>query len=383
MKQEILDQLSHGRQSIELRGQISKRLRAVRNAAGYSTAAKFARAAGVSEVTYRAQERGARSVKLEDLRLYSDALGIRWEWVVTGEGEPAREDSAGDDKGFLGNLEAFSDEMPRPNVGTLFITTIELKQHPKPPGVAKNFMGVCFVSPFFRYIQTPIDSRFYQTFGTPPPFLVFSSIKGVWANIPPLTGTSDEPQTRIFLANYPSIDAQDEFRSGENVLLLRDAEDDRVTESIHIPRSPIPMSDPSRTGLTKLGAPRTRGFISSWSPCYIGRYAELKNGAQFIVSGFWGAERLETILLFKDENELFEYLDQCKGVFLESLHFQGDQERDYYSELVHKRSGPDLAALVGLFPLNDQDFDPPRNSQGGIRRLVEMTQLLPSNFLYR
>lgn len=66
----------------------SQRLRWARQAAGYASAATFARAAGVSEVTYRAYENGTRNLPEDAARLLAQKLGVTWLWLFAGEGEP-------------------------------------------------------------------------------------------------------------------------------------------------------------------------------------------------------------------------------------------------------------------------------------------------------
>ena len=66
----------------------SQRLRWARQAAGYSSAATFARGAGLSEVTYRAYENGTRNLPEDAARLLAQKLGVSWLWLFAGEGEP-------------------------------------------------------------------------------------------------------------------------------------------------------------------------------------------------------------------------------------------------------------------------------------------------------
>jgi phage repressor protein C with HTH and peptisase S24 domain len=66
----------------------SQRLRWARQAGGYSSAAVFARTAGISEVTYRAYENGTRNLPEDAARLLAQKLGVNWLWLFAGEGEP-------------------------------------------------------------------------------------------------------------------------------------------------------------------------------------------------------------------------------------------------------------------------------------------------------
>jgi phage repressor protein C with HTH and peptisase S24 domain len=66
----------------------AQRLRWARQAAGHANAASFARAAEVSEVTYRAYENGTRNLPENAARELAQKLGVNWVWLFTGEGEP-------------------------------------------------------------------------------------------------------------------------------------------------------------------------------------------------------------------------------------------------------------------------------------------------------
>lgn len=77
----------------------SERLRWAREQAGYRSAAAFARAADVPEVTYRAHEKGPRAVGGRGLteqtaRGYGGHLGVSWAWLLTGAGEPFEPNAA-------------------------------------------------------------------------------------------------------------------------------------------------------------------------------------------------------------------------------------------------------------------------------------------------
>ena len=69
------------------------RLKWARRQAGYASAAAFARAAGVPEVTYRAHEKGlqgsgGRGLSERAARDYAERLGVDWAWLMTGAGAP-------------------------------------------------------------------------------------------------------------------------------------------------------------------------------------------------------------------------------------------------------------------------------------------------------
>lgn len=63
----------------------SERLRNARVRAGYNTAAEFARAAEVPEVTYRAHENGSRDLTIRAAQSYSDKLKSNWKWLMFGQ----------------------------------------------------------------------------------------------------------------------------------------------------------------------------------------------------------------------------------------------------------------------------------------------------------
>ncbi len=71
----------------------AERLRWARRRAGFGSAAAFARALGIPEVTYRAHEKGhagtgGRGLSERAARDYARHLGVDWAWLVTGAGEP-------------------------------------------------------------------------------------------------------------------------------------------------------------------------------------------------------------------------------------------------------------------------------------------------------
>lgn len=64
---------------------IATRLRHAREAAGYASAAEFARGHGFSEPTYRAHENGQRNPSTPNLKQYAAALGIDWRYLMLGD----------------------------------------------------------------------------------------------------------------------------------------------------------------------------------------------------------------------------------------------------------------------------------------------------------
>jgi len=72
----------------------AERLKWARRQAGFSSAAAFARAVGIPEVTYRAHEKGPRITGGRGLseaaaRGYASTLRVNWAWLLTGEGTPS------------------------------------------------------------------------------------------------------------------------------------------------------------------------------------------------------------------------------------------------------------------------------------------------------
>lgn len=103
-----------------------QRLAWARKNAGFRSAAQFARVAQVPEVTYRAHENGTRGLSEAAARAYAAHLpGIRWAWLLTGEGAaeesgtamPAAAALAEGARPFTG-VRASSVELPtRPDLG--------------------------------------------------------------------------------------------------------------------------------------------------------------------------------------------------------------------------------------------------------------------------
>lgn len=67
----------------------AERLRQARERRGYRSAAAFARAVDVPEVTYRAYENGNRSIQMDAAMEFARLLEVDWTWIVTGENPPA------------------------------------------------------------------------------------------------------------------------------------------------------------------------------------------------------------------------------------------------------------------------------------------------------
>lgn len=68
----------------------AERLRKAREAAGFATAADFARHVGVKPVTYRTHETGHAGLKPDIAQLYSAALGVKVAWLLYGDDEGPR-----------------------------------------------------------------------------------------------------------------------------------------------------------------------------------------------------------------------------------------------------------------------------------------------------
>ncbi|MGP1255225.1 MAG: LexA family protein [Kiloniellales bacterium] len=67
---------------------VAERLRQAREAAGYSSAASFARAMGMLDATYRHHENGQRLPGPEQIRDYAKKLNVSYLWLLTGESNP-------------------------------------------------------------------------------------------------------------------------------------------------------------------------------------------------------------------------------------------------------------------------------------------------------
>lgn len=94
------------------------RLRWARIRAGYKSAAKFAEAFGITEVTYRAHESGVNGIRAKVAQHYGPLLGISWSWLLSGSGSP-------DDKDALFDRAAMKDAIAGV-VGALKREKIEL-----------------------------------------------------------------------------------------------------------------------------------------------------------------------------------------------------------------------------------------------------------------
>ncbi|WP_162906867.1 LexA family protein [Algihabitans albus] len=68
--------------------QVAERLRQAREAAGYTSAAAFARAMGMLDATYRHHENGQRTPGPEQIRDYAKKLNVPYLWLLTGESNP-------------------------------------------------------------------------------------------------------------------------------------------------------------------------------------------------------------------------------------------------------------------------------------------------------
>ncbi len=82
----------------------AERLRKAREAAGFATAADFARHVGVKPVTYRTHESGHVALKAEAAQLYADALGSSAAWLLYGKDGPPQPG---------GDMEALKEELLR------------------------------------------------------------------------------------------------------------------------------------------------------------------------------------------------------------------------------------------------------------------------------
>lgn len=72
------------------------RLKWARARAGYASAAKFADAHGITEVTYRAHESGVNGIRAKVAQRYGPLLNISWSWLLSGVGSPDDQDAVFD-----------------------------------------------------------------------------------------------------------------------------------------------------------------------------------------------------------------------------------------------------------------------------------------------
>lgn len=67
-----------------------ERLAWARKAAGFDSAAEFARLCGVPVPTYTSNENGTRGFGNERAEVYARKAGVRFDWLVRGEGQPLK-----------------------------------------------------------------------------------------------------------------------------------------------------------------------------------------------------------------------------------------------------------------------------------------------------
>jgi len=65
-----------------------QRLAWARDRTGIKTASGGAEALKVPEGTYLSHENGNRGFTYETARFYANSYGVRWEWLLSGEGDP-------------------------------------------------------------------------------------------------------------------------------------------------------------------------------------------------------------------------------------------------------------------------------------------------------
>lgn len=80
---------------------ISKRLKIARFSCGYSTAKDFTEKFNIPASTYSQHENGKRSLSLENIMFYSDLLQINHIWLITGQGNPSKNDNPNE---FVGKI---------------------------------------------------------------------------------------------------------------------------------------------------------------------------------------------------------------------------------------------------------------------------------------
>ncbi|MBA2648730.1 MAG: helix-turn-helix transcriptional regulator [Legionella sp.] len=73
-------------------GDIPKRLKIIRVAAGYQTAKAFTDKNGIPASTYSQHENGKRSLSLENIVNYATLCHVDPAWLITGQGDPCEND---------------------------------------------------------------------------------------------------------------------------------------------------------------------------------------------------------------------------------------------------------------------------------------------------
>ena len=72
---------------------IGARLRAARKAAGFKTSLAFCEKFTIPSSTYSQNESGVKAPRTEALKKYAECLGVNFEWLKSGIGEPILEEN--------------------------------------------------------------------------------------------------------------------------------------------------------------------------------------------------------------------------------------------------------------------------------------------------
>lgn len=73
---------------------IGDRLRAARVAAGFTSAADFARSIGAEDATYRHHEANRRKISIDQVEIYARALEVSVQWLLSGDEQRAEQSAA-------------------------------------------------------------------------------------------------------------------------------------------------------------------------------------------------------------------------------------------------------------------------------------------------
>ena len=361
-----------------LRAEASERLRSARKRAGYKTATEFAKAIGVSAVTYRAQERGARGLTSEFAKLYSEHLSVSLDWLISGnpEGAPEFDQS---DRPIVPN--ARSTEVP-------WMSVIEIEERfDRVQGRYRRPR----ISPYFRFIKAPIawnvlGDSLSRKFQSSRPFLVHSRSTDFWSRTGIFERSDVDDHGRVFLAR-PLIRRQ----PGRRILLIRPMTWGREA-------APVILADAFAPSTSMSSNFKPRYYLSSGASALVGDLHLLATEDEFsseiITVSAWARELLAQNgsgrLALED---LVDLIVQSKSKFLDAFERSPEPEEaeildkifnlnnDRDGQLVVETMSPEerLLGLVGIFELTPADHA--LGLGGGVFDLIEMTEILPERYL--
>lgn len=361
-----------------LRAETSDRLRAARKRAGFKTAAEFAKAIGVSEVTYRAQERGSRGLTSEFAKLYSEHLSVSLDWLISGnpEGAPEFDQS---DRPVVPN--ARRTEVP-------WMSVIEIEEH---FDSVQGLYARPKISPYFRFIKAPIawnvlGDSFNRKLQASRPFLVHSRSTDFWNRTGIFESSSVDDQSRVFLAR-PLI----RQKPGRRILLVRPIGWERET-------APVILADAFAPSTSMSSNFKPRYYLSSGASARIGDLhllaAEDEVYPEVITVNAWARDLIAKNGAGQLSLEgLVDLVVQSKETFLDTFERRPEPEEaeilDEIFGLKNDREGKSafvthspeerLLALVGIYELTPGDHA--LGLGGGAFDLIEMTEILPEHYL--